>query len=174
VPLVVNVASGALYDILKRLIAKLGGTVTDSSEEFEVAEVVTASVVNQVVSKRIGQEAADALIAARCPPPAPDPYPGAQRRPGRGLPPLVPRLHAGVRPTGPGGVNSQVGPALPLRSPATGASPEPCQARSLLASGDKELREAVCGGTKVLLAAQRVSKDRYARKSALASRSDRS
>ena len=42
VPLVVNVASGALYDILKRLIAKLGGTVTDSSEEFEVAEVVTA------------------------------------------------------------------------------------------------------------------------------------
>jgi hypothetical protein len=39
VPLVVNVTSGALYDILKRLIAKLGGTVTDSSEELEVAEV---------------------------------------------------------------------------------------------------------------------------------------
>src|SRR6266849_6094454 len=53
-----------------------------------------------------GEESADALVAAKRTPPAPDPYPGAQRRPGRRLPPLVPSLHAGVGTTGRGSVNS--------------------------------------------------------------------
>jgi hypothetical protein len=43
IPLAVNVASGALYDLLKRLITKLRGAGKASSEELEIVEVETAS-----------------------------------------------------------------------------------------------------------------------------------
>jgi hypothetical protein len=43
IPLAVNLASGVLYDILKRLIAKVQGPGKASSEELEIAEVTTGS-----------------------------------------------------------------------------------------------------------------------------------
>jgi hypothetical protein len=43
IPLAVNVANGALYDLLKCLITKLRDAGKVSSEELEVAEFTTAS-----------------------------------------------------------------------------------------------------------------------------------
>jgi len=56
IPLAVNVASPALYDLLKRLITKLRGAAKVSSEELEVAEVTTSSGGRLVVIRSLRQD----------------------------------------------------------------------------------------------------------------------
>jgi hypothetical protein len=57
IPLAVNLASGALYDLLKRLLTKLRGAGKASCEELEIVEVTTASGDRLVVvrSRRQGR-----------------------------------------------------------------------------------------------------------------------
>jgi len=108
------------------------------------------SAVNQVISKRMVKEAADAMEPPRRAPTTPDPHPDPQRHPRRRLPTLVPRLHPHNRSRAPGRVashglsRSRTTPRSPR--PATGSSnpplspPEPAASLTFATSPRRRLR----------------------------------
>jgi hypothetical protein len=93
---------------LLKLVTEFGGYIrangawiTNYGERYRNGETISSafveSAVNQVVSKRMVKKATDALGAEGCSPAPPGANQGAQRRPGRCLPALVPQIRGSSR-----------------------------------------------------------------------------
>jgi hypothetical protein len=80
-------------------------SIPNYGERYRAGETISSSLaesaVNQVVSKRMVKKQQMRWTPRASAPPAPDPYPGAQRRARRRLPSVVPRLHSHARSAGP-------------------------------------------------------------------------